>query len=396
MIARIFLTSLALLLFTSPAQASFVPDQTVELHAHLFMKEGMSWMFHGDFFGPLQAHDYHDRFRSQANPETLEKSGLGIVVVSLYANPLLVMDLRDSIRRQITLAEKFVREHPQWIIAKGASEARAALNSGKRVLILELEGASGILENEQDYREFIDQRGIRIVTVLHLTDDKFGGVAFLRGIRALSTPLAWLKSLVRGSVHDGVRENPNGLTEDGRKLAAALIERGVWIDLAHSSDASQHELIPILEMANQPILYTHTALRRFHGAERGITDWQLAEVKKTRGIIGLMPSEFMLEGTTPPRPGCPSGIAALETQYILAVSAIGDPAAVMLGSDYNGGIPHLAPGCNTGTKLDSEGLWNISGVPEVWKALKKLGALTPDPLSGMEERFLESWRQVKP
>src|SRR4051812_6206202 len=72
---------------------------TVELHAHLFMKEGMGWLFKGDFNGPLQAENWKSRFSSQANPETLEQSGLDIVVATLYAHPLFTWSLRDSIRR---------------------------------------------------------------------------------------------------------------------------------------------------------------------------------------------------------------------------------------------------------------------------------------------------------
>src|SRR5207244_2903484 len=111
------------------------------------------------------------------------------------ANPILTFSLRDSVRRQVRLAERFVREHPSWIIARSAAQAREALLSGKRVMILSLEGASGILESENDLREFVDQDGIRIVNLLHLTDDAFGGVAFLPGLHALMSPWAWLKGV---------------------------------------------------------------------------------------------------------------------------------------------------------------------------------------------------------
>ena len=154
----------------------------VELHAHLFMKEGMSWFFTGDFFGPLRATSWRDRFSSQANVDSLNQSGLQIAVVSLYANPLLTFSMRAAVRRQIALAEKFVVENPAWIIPKSAREARQGIAGGKRLLVLSLEGAMGIIETEDDLREFVDKSGVRIVTLLHLTDDLFGGVALLRGI----------------------------------------------------------------------------------------------------------------------------------------------------------------------------------------------------------------------
>ena len=50
-------------------------------------------------------------------------------------------------------------------------------------MILALEGASGIIETDEDLAEFVDRDGIRIVTLIHLTDDEFGGAAFLKGYR---------------------------------------------------------------------------------------------------------------------------------------------------------------------------------------------------------------------
>lgn len=369
------------------------PEASVETHAHLFMKKGLTWMFHGDFDGPLQAKGWNDRFSSQANPETVERSKIAVLVAALYAHPLCTLSLRDSIRDQLNQAEHFVATHPDWIIARDAAQARQALSQGKRVMILALEGASRILENEEDIREFIDQRGIRIVTLLHFTDDEFGGVAFLRGFRALASPFAWLRQLFRSPGADGVNLNDQGLTDTGKKFAQTLIDRKIWLDLAHSSDLSQRDLIPLLERAGQPLLYSHTVLRKYHHAERGIADWQLQEVRKTRGIVGLMASEEMLDGTPVPPATCTGSVHALAVQYREIAAAIGADSITM-GTDYNGGIPHLMQSCKTGTSLDREGFWNIGQTPELWKALRAAGAPVPEPVSVTVGKFIEAWERV--
>ena len=370
---------------------------SVELHAHLFMKEGMSWLFRGDFEGPIRAHSWTDKLSSQTNAETLDDSGIGILVVSLYAHPFLTFSLRDSIRRQIKLTEVFVKQHPNWIIARSSLEAHRALSQGKRILILSLEGASGILETEEDLKEFVDRDGLRIVTLLHLTDDEYGGVAFLRGFRAMASPLAWTTQLFHplySPDDEGIQINRKGLTDRGFKLAQALLKRGIWIDLAHSSDVSQEALIPLLKNAGHPLLYTHTVLRNFHQAERGISEKQLLEVKNTQGIVGLMPSEEMLEGTQVPNDSCTGGVVALGVQYEHIAGIIGS-ASTVLGTDYNGGITHLKPGCATETSLDQYGLYNISQTKEIWIALQKLGVHTPVPLSSSVDRFLNAWGSVR-
>jgi microsomal dipeptidase-like Zn-dependent dipeptidase len=390
----------ALLLLIAP-----VAHGAVELHAHLFMKEGLSWFFSGDFNGPLQATSWKDRFSSQANPETLEKSGLKIVVASLYAHPLLTLSLRDSIRRQLDQAEAFVAAHPNWIIARSGIDAEVALAQGKRVIVLALEGAAGVIEDEADMAEFIDRRGIRIVTFLHLTDDFLGGVAFLRGAGSLASPVAWARNLFSGHRGEGdVKANDRGLSESGRKLLDAFVARGVWIDLAHSSDLSQKDLVPVLEKAGQPLLYTHTVLRSQHPAERAISDQQLADIKRLGGIVGLMPSEDMLKGTSVPADlcpamqcpsGCEGGAHALAAQYRELAGKIGGAEGIALGTDYNGGIPHLRPSCGTGTVLDQEGMWNISQAGDVWKSLAKLGAPVPSEEARVR-KFLSAWKAVRP
>jgi membrane dipeptidase len=367
---------------------------SVELHAHLFMKEGMTWAFRGDFFGPLQAKSFEDRFSSQANPEALVQSGASIVVATLYAHPLFVWNLRDSIRAQIALARKFVLRSQDWVLATEPEQAKDALAQKKHVLILALEGASGILETEDDLREFIDEGGIRIVGPLHLTDDEYGGVAYLRGSRVLANPLSWILQFFDPKYSHGVRVNTNGLSAEGMQLVQKLIQRHVWIDLAHASDLSMNGIMDILEKNDMPLLYTHTVLRKYHQAERGISEEELARIAKSRGIVGLMPSEEMLAGA-PRTPECPSAFSALAMEYTELAKSLGSES-VMMGSDYNGGIPHLKPGCNSGTSIDREGLWNMGQIQELWTGLRALGAPTPEPLSKMSTRFVEAWSKIRP
>jgi membrane dipeptidase len=377
---------------------------TLELHSHLFMKEGMGWMSTGDFNGPLRAKDWKSLFGNQANPEALERSEIGLIVVALYAHPLFTLNLRDSIRSQIRLAEDFVAKHPGWIIVRDARQARDALAHGKRVMVLALEGASGIIEDERDLKEFVDEKGIRIVTLLHLTDDRFGGVAFLSGIKALASPLAWLTQLLMPAYDaDGVRINGNGLSFEGKEMAEQLVKRHVWIDLAHASDRSQEALVPLLK--GLPLLYTHTTLRKYLAAERGVTMAQLERVRQSGGIVGLIPSEDMLEGTRVPSGYCPEGgaprqgesceggIPALATQYTEMARAL-SPEQVGLGSDTNGGLKHLKPSGPVGTGIDREGLWNLGQEAQVWDALEKSGAPVPWPRRRMIDRFLEAWGKI--
>ncbi len=46
----------------------------VDLHAHLFMKQGMGTLFYGDFLEPMKAKKWSDALSSQADPVSLQRS----------------------------------------------------------------------------------------------------------------------------------------------------------------------------------------------------------------------------------------------------------------------------------------------------------------------------------
>ena len=376
------------------------PWELADIHAHLFMEHGLGVLFQGGFNEPLQAGDWSDRFSSQANPASLDASNLGLVVVALYAHPVLEPSRRSAIRDQIYEARAFVASHTDWVIAASPAEARAAHAAGKRILVLSLEGASGILETEEDLREFVDAGGIRIVTFAHLADDHLTGAAMMGGFKNLGNPRGWVAALPKPRGQYGELLNPHGLTDRGRAMAWALMRRGVWIDLAHSPDSAAVELEALMKRAGQPLLVTHTVLRRYRRAERGLSDRQLSEVGASGGLVGLAPCEDVLDDTKVPPALCPKGcrcrgdVYALAQQFRETADAIG-AASVFLGSDFNGAETHLRPsGCSTHTSLDKQGLHQIGQTSEVWYALRRAGA----PVNATEfhgvTNFISVWERA--
>lgn len=381
----------------------------IDLHAHLWMEHSVpSLMYEGCFDCRLGAKNWAGIRGSRVNHEALERSGLKLVVVAFYANPLSPGgSSRGAIRKQIRAAQEWLKGNSQWVQARSACDARHALEQGKRVVVFSLEGAGGILETEGDLQEFVDQAGIAIVTPMHFLDNHWGGCAFLHG-----APGWWFNPWARVRAWwQGHSSNSQGLTEQGAEKLRALIARKVWVDLSHASDETQKQMRPWLETAGQPPLYTHTSLRKYHGAERGLSDEQLDDLARRKGIVGLMPSRLMI-GQVPResrvRPeSCPAttGVDGFAAHYRDTVQKIG-MGAVMLGSDFNAPIEYLEPGggagCQTGTALDRpEGFWQMGQVAELWKAVQSVsqgGSLSAQGAleSGLRlNRFLDAWEQAK-
>ncbi len=361
---------------------------------------GLSWM--GSFTGPIRAEHWKDRLRSKVNADALEASGSKLVIVALYSHPLFLGSQRNSIRRQISAAETFVESHPGWVIARNPREARAETSAGKKVLVFSLEGADGVLESEEDIREFVDGRGIRVVTPLHFIDDQFGGAALMPTKNAFVNPVSWIRSLFRDKDREGARINDHGLTSRGEWLIRSLLARGVWIDFSHSSDASQQGMRPWLEKAHQPLLYTHTMLRRYYLGERGVSADQLKLVRHTGGIVGIIPSQDMMEGTQVDsllclgqcgKP-CEGGVSALAEQFLEVSREVGSEF-VSLGTDINAPLNFLPADCISAGS-DPRGFYHYGQLGELWAALEKR-SLANERNSGLTlQKFLQVWERVQP
>ncbi|MDR3608691.1 MAG: membrane dipeptidase [Oligoflexia bacterium] len=397
-------TLLATVTILAHAGVTHAAAPIVDLHAHLFFYEGTGVSFFGSFSSPVLTDSSSSRLGAKANAQALENSGARIIIVALYAHPLFWSTCRDSIRKQIDAAEAFVTAHPDWAIARSAEEAARLVHAGKRILILSIEGASCVLETEEDLNEFIDRRGVRIVTPVHFTDDTIGGASFMPGIEILTNPIAALESLIAPHFDQfGARVHSYGLGKKGQWLVESLLKRGIWIDLAHTSDGTYSALTPWLERAKQPFLYTHTILRRYYRAERGVTPERLEKVRDTGGIVGLLPSEDMLAETKADPVYCPTvctgscdqGIPIFLTQYSEMAGIVGDAQSVMIGSDINAPLNFLGAACSAQEKQGYHGLSQYGQLAELWQAMRNFDLVPRDP-NAWTERFLAVWSKVKP
>lgn len=367
----------------------------LDLHAHLFFHEGTGTSIFGSFFGPLKSNHWKNKMYSKANLESLETSQASLVVVALYAHPFFRGSLRDSIHKQIQAVSKFLQSNPSWVLARNPQVARAALKSNKKVLVLSLEGASGILDTDRDFEEFIDQAGVQIVTLMHFIDDDLGGAALFPSFRALLSPIGFLRSLIHRYYEGNVRVSGKGLTAKGRLLVEKLVRHGIWIDLSHAADETQRDIFALTQY-RQPLLYTHTAVREFYPAERALAEWQIQLIAQYGGLVGILASEEMLAYTLAPADLCPSvcqgscvgGLPALATQFLALSRKLG-PASVTISTDINAPMTMIKPLCDSEKKA---GFWNYGHLSSIWQALGDFGIGSTDAAVG---RFLELWDRVK-
>ena len=75
-----------------------------------------------------------------------------------------------------------------------------------------------------------------------------------------------------------------GLTDAGRQLARVYLDQGIVMDVSHLSDAGADELFGLTDA---PIIASHSNARSICNVPRNLADWQIEEIVRRHGLIGL-------------------------------------------------------------------------------------------------------------
>lgn len=125
---------------------------------------------------------------------------------------------------------------------------------------------------------------------------------------------------VAGSMH-GV--NKGGLTPLGRKVIAAMEDKGMIVDIAHCSHKCVGE---ILAMARRPVVSSHGGVQATCKTNRNLSDDEIRGVARTGGVIGIGYWDGAICDTDP-------RAAARAMKHVKDLVGV---QYVALGSDYDG------------------------------------------------------------
>lgn len=247
---------------------------------------------------------------------------------------------------QIDQLEAFcARSDGTVAIARTAADLVANEAAGRISAILGVEGGHALEGDPSRVRALYD-RGVRFMSLTHLSNNELGGSSFpLMGNR--------------------------GLTRLGADVLARMAEAGMAVDVAH---ASRRLLEAVLEGPAQPFC-SHTGVSAVASPWRNLPDATLRRIAARGGVVGLILATVYLGG---------KGIPDFVRHVDHALSVMGEDA-VGLGSDHDGMVP-LPRGLN-----DVRDLWRITeallaaGHPEA-RVEKILGA----NLRGFFTRLLPS------
>jgi membrane dipeptidase len=194
----------------------------------------------------------------------MRQAGVGVRLAAVYVDQgfLPHMALKNALAAVAALHSE-VDESPSVQLCTSYTDIRQAIQDDRIALLLSMEGAEPLLDDA------------------NLLD-----IFYKLGLRALG-----LTHSRRNHAADGSRffqmkaGTPGGLSDFGVELVERAQVLGVLVDVSHINDAGFWDII---DMAQRPVIASHSNCRALCNHPRNLTDEQIKAVAETGGVVGAL------------------------------------------------------------------------------------------------------------
>ena len=242
-----------------------------------------------------------ERPEGQVDLKRLQEGQVAAQFFALYGGePNRLMLAQSSALKQIKLLYRELKTNPELVLAGSREDVLKARNEGKIAAVLSLEGGEPLGD-----------------------DPGLLEIFYRLGVRALG--LTWHeRNLLASGVGD--RESGGGLTALGRMAVRIAQELKILLDVSHLSERSFWDLI---DLAQGPIIASHSSAYALCSHPRNLTDDQARALAQTGGVIGVnFNSPFL-------RSQGWAELADVVNHIDYLVQLVG-PEHVGIGSDFDG------------------------------------------------------------
>ena len=210
--------------------------------------------------------------------------------------------------------------------------ARAMLKAGRVQEAAEHSPQLTLITTQAELRELLARRsrGDNIVGALlgtegsHALDGKLENIGGLFGAGFRMMGLHhFFDNRLGGSLHG---ESQAGLTPFGEQAVRAMQDKGIMIDVAHSSEATVRDTLRIT--GSGALIVSHTGFNGHCPSPRNISDETMALITEAGGLIGV---GFWSDVT------CGEGVDAIASAIRYGIDQFGVDH-IALGSDWDGSV----------------------------------------------------------
>lgn len=243
--------------------------------------------------------------------------------VSPFIKSLIIKGFKKQVKRlennktpgtPFSQTKKMINKFQQEVLRSGGicpcskSEMKNALSTNKRVFLQSMEGAHHLgtgykisngkpdIEKYIHNIEYLFNKGICSITLAHFFPNDL--VSVVNGLPPNVTSL----------LNYPVSFPENGLSLVGQEVVKWMLEKGIIVDLIHSSPKTRKEIIGINKKANtkRPLVFSHCGTAevfKAHAEKKHYKDYKLnpsndeiLAIKDCCGIIGLIFDLYWLRG----------------------------------------------------------------------------------------------------
>ncbi|NLG85914.1 MAG: membrane dipeptidase [Firmicutes bacterium] len=282
-----------------------------------------------------------ERLQGQVDLKRLREGGVVAQFFALYGGePNRLLLAQSSALKQIKLLYRELKVNPDLVLAYSRDDVIRARDEGKIAVVLSMEGGEALGD-----------------------DPGLLEVFYQLGVRAIG--LTWNdRNLLASGVGD--TDSGSGLTSRGRETVKIAQELGMLLDVSHLSQRSFWDL---MDLAEGPIIASHSSAYALCAHPRNLSDEQAQKLAQTGGVIGVnFHSPFLRE----------QGQAELTdvVNHIDYLAQLVGPEHVGIGSDFDG-IP-----------VGPQGLEDPHCFPALAQALKERGYSNQEIQNIMGANFL--------
>ncbi|WDE05873.1 membrane dipeptidase [Thalassomonas viridans] len=350
------------------------------------------------------------------------------IMPSRNKKPGLSCDEMLSVDKQLDALIDFAQARDWLEIATTPEQARGIINQGKLAAVMGIE-VSHLFEG-QDWQQRLEHyfnKGVRSIQPVHQADNRFGGAAPHHFIFKLFQYLEDIGNYPvdeLGFELDEQGKNIKGLTEEGKQMVDAMIDKHMLIDLAHMSERSVADTYAIAKSYGYyPLMISHGHLRAImmddkQKEEKTTPDNIIAMIRETGGMFGLRTGAEQVKtyNASAVENDCDGSVKSFAQAY--EYGALGLKVKLAFASDMNGFIQQLRPrfgnsdetcGASgdaatvqeqiakqqdpSGTPLDQHGFAHIGLAGDIITELNNLGVNT-GVIESSAENFIRMWERA--
>ena len=313
--------------------------------------------------GDVDAYDLRQRTPGDTDLQRLRAGGIGGQFWSVFVPGEIGGGYARMQLEQLDLARRMIRHYDDFVLCTTADEVEAAFAGGRIGSMLGMEGGH-VLEGSLGALRAFRELGAAYMTLTHNRNTE------------------WADSATDDPVH-------GGLSDFGREVVREMNRIGMLVDLSHVAVTTMSDA---LDVAQAPVIFSHSSARALCDVPRNVPDDILARLPANGGVcmvtfVAGFVSPDAAAAITPAHDEVmrrsegitdPAQLRAIREEVIGRLNVTQPPLAMVADHVEHvaqvAGIDHVGIGGDfDGSRIWPVGLEDVSGYPNLFAELMSRG-----------------------